>query len=234
MTAREVVFLGVGFETTAPTIASTLQQARQNRVANFSVLSSHKLIPPAMNVLLEAGVEVDAFLCPGHVSAIIGANPYREISGKYGKPCVVTGFEPLDVLQALMMILAQLESGAGRTEIQYRRVVTWEGNRAAQRLMYDVFEPCDTEWRGLGVIPGSGLRFRDEFAAFDAAQQYEVVLPETRENPSCICGEVLRGISTPLDCRLFAKGCTPENPVGPCMVSSEGTCSAYFKYGSRT
>lgn len=226
-----LVFLGVGFETTAPTIASAIIEARERDIANFCVLSAHKLIPPAMCALLDEDVGIDAFLCPGHVSVVTGAKAYQEVSDRYRKPCVVSGFEPLDVLQSALMIISQIAQGVSRTEIQYTRVVTWEGNETAQKLMDEVFEPCDVQWRGLGTIPRSGLRIRREFAGFDAAQRFEVDLPETKEPPGCLCGDVLRGVSTPRECRLFAKACTPENPVGPCMVSSEGTCSAYFKYG---
>lgn len=227
---KSLVFLGVGFETTAPTIASALLEAREKCMDNFFVLSAHKLIPPAMRALLDEGVKINAFLCPGHVSVIIGAKAYQGIPENYAKPCVVAGFEPLDVLQAILMILSQIAEGTSKTEIQYTRVVSWSGNETAQQLMHKVFEPCDTEWRGLGTIPQSGLQIRDEFAKHDAAKQFEVELPEPREHPGCLCVEVLRGIKTPLDCKLFANICTPGNPVGPCMVSSEGTCSAYFKY----
>jgi hydrogenase expression/formation protein HypD len=230
---RNLVFLGVGFETTAPTIASGLLEARERDVDNFYVLAAHKLIPPAMKTLLAGEVEIDAFLCPGHVSAVIGAAPYEEVSREYGKPCVVAGFEALDVLQSILMIANQILGGVAKTEIQYRRVVKWEGNETAQRLMNAVFEPCDTEWRGLGVLPGSGLRIREEFAGHDAARRFSVKLPEPRDHPGCRCGDILRGVCIPPECGLFGKACTPSSPVGPCMVSSEGTCSAYFKYGRR-
>ncbi len=230
---RNLVFLGVGFETTAPTIASALLEAKERGIGNFFVLPGNKLIPPAMDALLDENVEIDAFLCPGHVSVITGAKVYESLSEKYGKPCVVAGFEPLDVLQSILMILAQLAEGAGRTEIQYTRVVSWNGNETAQRLMQRVFEPCDTGWRGLGNIPLSGLGIRDEFSGHDAAKRFEVALPEPRENPGCICGDVLRGVKTPPECKLFVSACNPGNPIGPCMVSSEGTCSAYFKYGRK-
>lgn len=230
---RNLIFLGVGFETTAPTIASALLEAKNERVKNFFVLSAHKLIPPAMSALLDEDVKIDAFLCPGHVSVIIGAKAYKKLSEHHSKPCVVAGFEPLDVLQSIHMILAQIAEGAAKTEIQYTRVVSWNGNETAQQLMQEVFEPCDTEWRGLGTIPQSGIRIRDKFAEHDASKQFDVELPESHDNPACSCGDVLRGVKLPPDCRLFAKACTPGNPIGPCMVSSEGTCSAYFKYGRR-
>ena len=228
---RNLIFLGVGFETTAPTIASALLEAKEESVRNFFVLSAHKLIPPAMSALLDEDVKIDAFLCPGHVSVIIGAKAYQDISENYRKPCVVAGFEPLDVLQSILMILTQIAEGTSKTEIQYTRVVSWNGNETAQQLMRQVFEPCDTEWRGLGTIPRSGIRIREEFAHHDAAKQFDVELPEPHDNPACSCGDVLRGVKVPSDCKLFAKTCTPGNPIGPCMVSSEGTCSAHFKYG---
>jgi hydrogenase expression/formation protein HypD len=231
---RNLVFLGVGFETTAPTIASALSEAKEQSIGNFFVLPGNKLIPPAMSALLDENVNIDAFLCPGHVSVITGAKAYQGLSEKYGKPCVVAGFEPLDVLQSILMILAQIGEGAGRAEIQYTRVVSWNGNETAQRLMERVFRPCDTTWRGLGNISLSGLRIREEFSGHDAAKRFEVDLPQPRTNPGCICGDVLRGVRTPLQCKLFAGACTPESPIGPCMVSSEGTCSAYFKYGRKT
>jgi hydrogenase expression/formation protein HypD len=228
---KKVVFLGVGFETTAPTIASAIIEAQKKGLENFYVLSAHKLIPPAMEALLsDRDVKIDAFLCPGHVSVIIGARSYAKISEKFKKPCVVSGFEPLDVLQSILMILTQISEVTSKSEIQYTRCVTWDGNTQAQRLMESVFEVCDANWRGLGVIPRSGLKVREEFATFDASLQFEVKLPKERSDKRCLCGEILRGVKTPPQCGLFAKVCTPENPVGPCMVSSEGTCSAYFKY----
>jgi hydrogenase expression/formation protein HypD len=231
---KKMVFLGVGFETTAPTIASAILEAQKKGLKNFYVLSAHKLIPPAMEALLsDKEVKIDAFLCPGHVSVIIGAKSYQSLSEKFKKPCVVSGFEPLDVLQSILMILTQISEGTSKSEIQYTRCVTRDGNIQAQRLMDRVFEVCDANWRGLGTIPRSGLRIREEFATFDASRQFEVNLPRERSDRHCLCGEVLRGIKTPPQCGLFTKVCTPESPVGPCMVSSEGTCSAYFKYGRK-
>lgn len=230
---EKVVFLGVGFETTAPSIAAAILEARRRKMDNFFVLSAHKLIPPAMKALIESGSEIDAFICPGHVSTIIGARAYVEISNVYKKPCVIAGFEPLDVLRSILMILDQMAGGVSRTEIQYLRAVKWDGNETAQRLMQTVFEPCDAEWRGLGIIPRSGLRIRDEFEGHDATKRFQVDLPEPCDPPRCLCGQVLRGLKFPTDCGLFARVCTPATPVGPCMVSSEGTCSAYFKYGKR-
>jgi hydrogenase expression/formation protein HypD len=228
---KKVVFLGVGFETTAPTIASAIMEARKKGLKNFHVLSAHKLIPPAMEALLaDKEVKIDAFLCPGHVSVIIGAKSYQSLSEKFKKPCVISGFEPLDVLQSILMTLTQISEGTSKSEIQYTRCVTWDGNTAARRLLESVFEVCDANWRGLGIIPDSGLKIKEEFASFDASLQFEIELPKEHSDPRCLCGDVLRGAKTPPQCRLFARVCTPESPVGPCMVSSEGTCSAYFKY----
>ena len=228
---REVVFIGIGFETTAPTIAAAVGQASKLGVANFSVFSAHKLLPPAMRALLDSGeVKIDGFMAPGHVSIVIGAEAYGEVAQKYATPCVITGFEPLDILQGVSLLVDQVESGRAEVEIQYRRAVTREGNIAARKLMDEIFEPADCTWRGLGMIPQSGLRFRPEWKKFDAANRFD--MPEIRvlEHPGCRCGEVLRGIISPHECGLFRKACSPRTPKGPCMVSSEGTCGAYYRY----
>lgn len=230
---RAVVFFGVGFETTTPTVAAALLEARQRGYENFFVLPAHKLIPPAMRALLEMGeVRIDGFLCPGHVSAIIGAAPYWFIPAEYGIPCVITGFEPLDILQGIAMLLAQVAAQRPTVEIQYRRGVPEEGNAIARRCVAEVFEICDATWRGLGTIPESGLRLRAELAMHDATRAFPVTLPEAREAPGCLCGAVLRGVRRPDQCRLFGRTCLPEQPIGPCMVSSEGTCAAWYEYGS--
>ncbi len=228
---KEVVFIGIGFETTAPTVAAAVRMAAREGLENFSVFSVHKLLPPAMEALLAAReLHLDGFLCPGHVSTVIGAKSYQPVVERYGMPCVVAGFEPLDILQGLMLLVEQRASGVARVEIQYRRGVTWEGNTAAQKLLSEIFEPCDAVWRGLGSIPGSGLAFRESWRSYDAAAKFQ--LPEIRveEDPACRCGDVLRGVLRPPQCPLFRKVCTPRNPKGPCMVSSEGTCGAYFRY----
>ncbi len=228
---KEVVFIGIGFETTAPTVAAAVTHAERLGLTNFSVFSVHKVLPPAMEALLSSGeLRLDGFLCPGHVTTVIGAKAYEALAARHHMPCVVTGFEPLDILHGLWMLTQQRFSGTARVEIQYRRGVTWEGNVAAQRLMAQVFRPADAVWRGLGRIPLSGLAFRDEWARFDATQKFQVPNLDTREDPGCRCGDVLRGILSPPQCPLFRKVCTPQNPKGPCMVSSEGTCGAYFKY----
>lgn len=229
---RKIVFLGVGFETTAPTIAASVLEAERRGVSNYHVLVTHKVMPPAMRALVtDPDLQVDGFLCPGHVSTIIGAEPYRFIAEEYGVPCVIAGFEPVDILQALRMLVAQKSEGRSQVEIQYRRVVRWEGNPKAWGLVQTVFEPTDASWRGLGVIPGSGLQFREAFQAFDAETVFDVEIEPTREPKGCLCGEVLKGKCIPTDCALFGTACRPEHPVGACMVSSEGTCAAWLKYG---
>jgi len=228
---RHVVFLGIGFETTAPTIAAAVKQASKEGLTNFSVFSAHKLLPPAMRALLHSGdLHLDGFLCPGHVSTIIGAASYEEVAGRYRTPCVVTGFEPLDVLQGISMLVEQVSHGQSKVQNQYARAVNWEGNPVARALIDEIFAPADTTWRGLGMIPQSGLRVRKEWAAYDAVQRFSMPVIQVREHPGCKCGEVLRGVITPLECALFRKVCDPENPKGPCMVSSEGTCGAYYRY----
>jgi hydrogenase expression/formation protein HypD len=230
----DVVFAGVGFETTAPAVAWTVAEAVRTGIANYSVLSAHKLMPPAMEALVAGGtLNVDGFLCPGHVSAVIGADAYRFLAHSYGIPCVVAGFEPGDLLAAVSMLLNQIAQRRSEVEIQYMRAVSREPNRAALELMNSVFEPCDTAWRGLGTIPQSGLQIRKTYAQADA---------ETRVGPwpqtdsghkrGCMCGNILRGSHTPDQCPLFANQCTPATPVGACMVSSEGTCAAYYNYAA--
>ncbi|PLX74892.1 MAG: hydrogenase formation protein HypD [Desulfuromonas sp.] len=228
----EVVFLGVGFETTAPTVAGSILAAAQKNIRNFSVLCSHKTMPGPMAALAsDPELKVDGYLCPAHVSAIIGARAYQPLVDAFRVPCVITGFEPLDVLQGVLMLTRQVLSGHPQVEIQYRRVVKDEGNRKAQSLLNQVFQPCDARWRGIGDIPGSGLLLRPEYAWFDAAQRLPVEIEPAIEPRGCLCGEILKGKVMPGDCPLFAKACTPESPVGACMVSSEGTCAAEYKYG---
>ena len=231
---KKVVFLGIGFETTAPTIAAAILEVRKRGIRNFFVLSSHKLIPPAMAALLSSGdLNIDGFMCPGHVSCVIGARAYLPVVETYHTPCVVAGFEPVDILMSIYMLVKQLEADEARVEIQYKRGVTFDGNRNAVAIMERVFEPCDVPWRGLGVIPGSGLKLRKEYKDYAAEGVFDLSVPEASEHPGCRCGDVLKGVILPLDCPLFEKVCNPTNPVGPCMVSSEGSCAAYFKYHSR-
>jgi hydrogenase expression/formation protein HypD len=229
---RRVIFLGVGFETTAPAIAASILEAARMGLANYAVLASHKTMPIPMEILTaDPELALSGYLCPAHVSTVIGANAYKPLVDKYRIPCVVTGFEPADVMQGIEMLLAQLLARESRVEIQYSRAVTWEGNPKAQRILGLVFEPCDTIWRGLGMLAGSGLAIRPELAAFDAEKLLGLAETESWENPACCCGEVLKGKLAPFDCPLFAVSCTPEDPVGACMVSSEGTCAAAYKYG---
>ena len=228
---REVVFIAVGFETTAPLIAAAILRARDAGLENFSVFCAHKTVPAALEALVnDPDVQIDAFILPGHVSTIIGLEPYRFLAENYRVPGVITGFEPVDVLQGVLMLLRQIEEGRAEIEIAYHRGVMPEGNRTAQTLVERVFEPVDADWRGIGVIPGTGLALREEYSAWDAAKKLPVTLPEPKEIKGCQCGEVLRGVTLPYQCKLFAKGCTPEHPIGPCMVSSEGSCAAYYRF----
>jgi hydrogenase expression/formation protein HypD len=230
---RQVVFLGVGFETTAPTIAGSVLEAQRRGVANYFVLAAHKTIPGPMAILADdPELKVDGYLCPAHVSAIIGSRAYEPLVRDHRVPCVVTGFEPLDVLQGVEMLARQVVAGEARVEIQYSRIVRPQGNEKARRILSEVFEPSDARWRGIGVIPGSGLAFRAAYAAFDAAVQLPVEVEAPREHKGCLCGEILKGKVTPTQCPLFRTVCTPEDPVGACMVSSEGTCAAEYKYGT--
>lgn len=234
---RAVVMLGIGFETTAPTIAAALLQARELNVRNFYVFSLHKLTPPAMRAILDAGeVRVDCVLGPGHVTAIIGARAWEFLPSEYGIPCAVSGFEPLDILDAVRALVESAADGAPRVANTYARGVTEEGNRVAQGIMAQVFEVAAASWRGLGEIPQSGLRLRAEYAAHDARLAFEVPATAIGSEPSahhrgCRCGEVLRGVLEPPECPLFRRVCTPAQPVGPCMVSAEGACAAHYRYG---
>lgn len=229
---QQVVFLGVGFETTTPTVAGAILEAKRRGLTNFFALCANKTIPGPMAVLAaDPELQVDGYLCPAHVSAIIGADAYRPLAEQHQVPCVVTGFEPLDMLQGIQMLARQVVSGEAKVEIQYSRIVKPGGNPKARALLAEVFEPCDAAWRGIGVIPESGLRIREAYAAFDAALQLPVAVEAPREHPGCQCGEILKGKISPLQCPLFRTACTPENPIGACMVSSEGTCAAQYKYG---
>lgn len=225
---KKIIFLGIGFETTAPTLAAVIKIAKENNIKNFFVFSGHKLIPPAIKALIETEeLHLDGFILPGHVSTIIGSIPYEFIP----IPSVITGFQPLDIVQGILMLISQT---IPRIEIQYRRCVKKEGNPKALFLMEEVFKTTDSVWRGIGNIPSSGLKIREDFSDFDSETNIEVEVSETKETKGCFCGKILQGIKTPLDCKLFRKVCTPENPLGACMVSSEGTCSAYYKYGDET
>jgi hydrogenase expression/formation protein HypD len=227
----QIAFLGVGFETTAPTIAATMKLAKAEGLKNFKVLSFHKVVPPALDALLgDITTRIDAFILPGHVSAIIGMEPYAPIAAKYGKPAVVTGFEPLDILQSLLLIIEMKNEGRPAVVNQYRRVVADAGNPKAMGIMHEVFAVSDASWRGIGLIPGSGLAVSEAYADFDAKRAFDLELKDTKPLPGCKCGNVLKGQIRPDECPLFKKACTPATPVGPCMVSAEGSCAAYYKY----
>jgi hydrogenase expression/formation protein HypD len=228
---KKVVFLGVGFETTAPTIAASILSAREMNLPNFLVACAHKTVPAALEALMQSDrVNIDGFLLPGHVSVILGTVAYRSFVDKYQVPSVVAGFEPADILEAVRRLVVQIEKGRPRLENAYPRAVGEDGNPKARAMMETVFEPVDAVFRGIGTIPGSGLQIRAAFAAHDAAVQLPVAIPVSREPAGCACGDVLIGARTPPECKLFRKACTPENPVGPCMVSSEGTCAAYYRF----
>lgn len=231
---RQVVFLGVGFETTTPTVAAAIITAEQEGLKNFSVISSHKIMPPALDALLsDPNIKIDGLICPGHVSIMIGADAYEPFVERYRTPCVIAGFEPVDILKAVTMLAAQVKSEQPKVEIAYDRAVTREGNRQAMAIMHQIFEPVDALWRGLTVIPGSGLEIRPEYDYFNARKRFDITVDTARDPAGCACGDVLKSIKTPEDCRLFGKACVPEHPVGPCMVSGEGACGAFYKYRQR-
>ena len=228
---REVVFVGVGVETTTPLVAMAIKRASAAGLTNFSVYGAHKNMPGALEAIVnDPELKVDALILPGHVSTIIGAAPYEFLAERYGLPGVITGFEPVDILQGIAMILRQLAKGRAEVEIAYARGVMREGNPVALAAIDEVFETCPATWRGLGEIPGSGYRIREEYAAFDALRRFGPAIEPTIEHKGCRCGDVLRGIMAPDECPLFRTACTPENPIGPCMVSSEGSCAAYYRY----
>jgi hydrogenase expression/formation protein HypD len=231
---RRVVFFAIGFETTAPANAMAAWMARRRGLTNFSLLVSHVLVPPAITALLNSSENrVQAFLGPGHVCTVMGCAEYEPIARDYRVPVVVTGFEPVDLLEGILMAVRQLEEGRAEVENQYARAVRPEGNPAALKLISEVFEVCDRKWRGLGTIPASGYRLRPEYRDFDAEQVFEVGEIDTRESGVCISGEILRGVKKPRDCPAFGKDCTPQRPLGATMVSSEGGCAAYYAYRNR-
>jgi hydrogenase expression/formation protein HypD len=232
---RHVMFFAIGFETTAPSTALTLMRAKAEGIRNFSVFCNHVTIIPAIRAILDSpDMRLDAFIGPGHVSTVIGCRPYEWISKDEHKPIVVSGFEPLDILQAIVMILQQMNAGEAKVENQYRRVVPWEGNRAALRAMAEVFQLRPYfEWRGLGFISQSALRIRDSYAEWDTEQRFHVPGVRVTDPKAAQCGEVLKGVLKPAQCKLFGKECTPEHPLGALMVSSEGSCAAYFSYEHR-
>jgi hydrogenase expression/formation protein HypD len=228
---KSVVFIGIGFETTAPTIAASILQAEQEKLKNYFVLSLHKVCPPIMKAILDLGeVNINGIICPGHVSAVIGSRPYRFLADDYHIACAVSGFESVDILLAVDRLVEQIENDEPKVEVPYSRGVKPEGNVTALRLMDTVFEIGGADWRGIGVVPDSGLQIRPRYEKFDATKNFEIKTIPSHEPKGCICGAILRGISTPISCKLFRNTCTPENPVGPCMVSSEGSCAAYYQY----
>lgn len=230
---KKVILVGIGFETTVPLLASVVLEAKEKNINNFYLLSLGKLMPPIISALLGSHeVKIDGMLCPGHVSAIIGSKPYQFIPNCYGIACVITGFEPVDILIAIYHLILQKINKNPRVENQYKRAVREEGNPTALSLINQVFFPVDSQWRGIGSVEVSGLALRPEFSGWDAGN-ISVTIETTKENKQCLCGEVLRGTATPLQCPLFRKVCTPENPIGACMVSGEGVCAAYYRYGSR-
>jgi hydrogenase expression/formation protein HypD len=230
---RTIVFFATGFETTSPLIAGTIAHAELAGTKNFTIYAAHKLVPPALKALLDSpDVQVDGFILPGHVSTIIGTRPYEFVPREYRIPSVVTGFEAKEVIEGILMIVRQIADKRAAVEIQYTRVVREEGNPRAVALLEKYFEPSDAYWRGIGVIPGSGLRLKDQYAAFDANVKFHPPPSDAKEPELCSCGDILRGVKIPTECPLFGTACTPEAPVGPCMVSTEGSCAAYYKYGN--
>ena len=227
---KKIIFLAIGFETTAPSSAVAILNARRDNISNFYLYSAHKVMPPAMEAIVDEGVMIDGYIAPGHVSTITGSQIYENIANKYKLGCVISGFEPVDLLQTIYMLVKQIETHSPKVEIQYKRAVKREGNVKAQQIMYEVFDLQDDWWRGLGILKNSGLKLRKKYEQFDTEKIFNVEVEETREDKGCICGEILKGIKKPKECKLFGKICTPDEPVGPCMVSQEGTCNAYFRY----
>ena len=233
--SKKIVFLSIGFETTAPMTAVTAIEAKKNNISNLFFFTAHKIVPPAMEALVQdKDIKIDGFLLPGHVSAIIGTKPYDFLSKEYNIPGVVTGFEPIDILQGLNTLVNLISKKDHRIDNEYKRIVKAEGNIIAEAYIVKAFDIVDSSWRGLGKIPKSGLEFNSEFEYFDALKHFKINYEEYDGSPGCKCGEILKGKIKPTDCPLYKNLCTPENPVGSCMVSSEGTCAAYFRYNKDT
>jgi len=232
---RHVVLLGIGFETTAPTVAATLLQAEKRGLNNLRLLSMLKLTPPVMRALLASGeTRIDGIICPGHVSVITGVHPYEFIPRDFGVACSISGFEPLDILRAVRSLVCQIQESRPSVENKYARAVRPEGNTVAQSIMKSVFQPCTAQWRGIGAVPDSGLALQPRYAHFDAAPMVPEITPSRDEPPGCRCGDILRGVATPAECVHFGISCTPQRPIGPCMVSAEGSCAAYYAYSSKS
>lgn len=228
---KKVVFLAIGFETTAPTVAAAILEAERLGLGNFFIMSAHKLLPPALEALLKPGdLNIQGFLYPGHVTTIIGTAVYEMVARRYQVPGVVCGFEPIDILETILLLIQQIEQGQARVEIQYKRGASAIGNPKAMAVLNQVFSPCDAVWRGLGLIPDSGLTLQPAYRKWAAEDHFDLQVPPAKDHPGCACGEVLRGVKAPLDCALFRTVCSPDTPIGPCMVSTEGTCAAYYKY----
>ncbi|MFO7371246.1 MAG: hydrogenase formation protein HypD [Bacteroidales bacterium] len=227
---KKVIFPGIGFETTTPSSAVAILEAEKQGIANFFLFSMHKVMPPAMGALIDQGIRIDGYIGPGHVSAVAGADMYQALVEKYGIAVVIAGFEPVDLLQSIYMLVCMHEEGRHGVEIQYKRVVTPLGNLKARKMVSQVFEASDESWRGLGMIRNSGLSLKKEYSRMDASLHFDIRVESLPEPAGCICGEVLRGMKKPAECRLFGKACTPANPVGACMVSGEGACQAYYQF----
>jgi len=228
---KKVVFLGIGFETTAPSTAVAVMTAAQEHLTNYFVLSAHKVMPPVMEALIDEGILIDGYIAPGHVSTITGSAMYRFIPEKYKLAVVISGFEPLDLMQSIYMLVRQIEEGRPAVEIQYRRAVRPEGNPKAKTLMNEIFELRDDWWRGFGIIPASGLALRKKYRQYDASVMLPVSVEPPIEPKGCLCGLVLKGLKKPVECKLYKTACTPDHPVGACMVSGEGACATYYRYG---
>ncbi len=229
-TDKNVIFLGIGFETTTPGSAVGILNAYKDKLQNFFLFSAHKVMPPAMAAIIDEEVKIDGYIGPGHVSTITGESIYYDIPKKYGLGVVISGFEPVDLLHSILMLVRQHENDSPKVENEYSRIVKKEGNTIAQKMVSDIFEARDDYWRGFGVLKDSGLKIRDKYKKYDAEYMFDVEVEPTREDKGCICGEILKGLKSPQDCKLFGKACNPDDPVGACMVSTEGACYAHYRY----
>ncbi len=229
-TDKNVIFLGIGFETTTPGSAVGILNAYKDKLQNFFLFSAHKVMPPAMAAIIDEEVKIDGYIGPGHVSTITGESIYYDIPKKYGLGVVISGFEPVDLLHSILMLVRQHENDSPKVENEYSRIVKKEGNTIAQKMVSDIFEARDDYWRGFGILKDSGLKIRDKYKKYDAEYMFDVEVEPTREDKGCICGEILKGLKSPQDCKLFGKACNPDDPVGACMVSTEGACYAHYRY----